>query len=391
MLVAEARRAEPRQRLVSVQRRLFLAVGLVPSFWLLRRMPLGFFFMAGGWAMILSGLTLVPVAALSVRRSHLRRWVLVLTGLFILGAVLLAMMHLARSDARGDRPPFTDDQVRTGVFVIQTLLASWAGRAAVKNPLVGRQATRAVVVGYGLVIATIGMQFLFGDDVSGWLFVPAVALAAARFVEIPIFAQVRSDPPPLEGPAPRTATGTLLSFTWAVAVLAIECQLLNRTSGLAALIVAFILGLTLVAARLHAPASGRRRAIAVAVTAFLPILFWVTFLMPSLAGARYLADVGIRSPSGLRPVSSGYIDGQYERWYGTQLGEAEALSAISAAFRSPPVSAWPTADEHGVTGLLFGYRLEARYWTRGTIPPSTNTCRSTIENCVQIVVRRVTT
>jgi hypothetical protein len=183
----------------------------------------------------------------------------------------------------------------------------------------------------------------------------------------------------------------VLSFTWTVAVLALQAQLLNRASGLPALIVAFFLGLALVALRLREPPAGRARASATAVAAFLPMLFWLALLMPSLAGARYLLDIGLRGPAAHRLVSSAYVEGNYERWYSTELDEAAALSALNAACRSPPVSAHSDADGHGLTGLIFGYRIEARYWPRGTAPSRQADCPHKVENCVHIVVRRSST
>jgi hypothetical protein len=59
-----------------------------------------------------------------------------------------------------------------------------------------------------------------------------------------------------------------------------------------------------------------------------------------------------------------------------------ALAAISDAFRSPPVSSWPDADGHGVTGLLFGYRIEARW--AATSPGCAG------GRCLVITVRRST-
>jgi hypothetical protein len=65
------------------------------------------------------------------------------------------------------------------------------------------------------------------------------------------------------------------------------------------------------------------------------------------------------------------------------LDEFAALASVTGAFRSRPVSAWPDADGHGVTGLLFGYRIESRY------DPAPNLCRPD-EHCVVITVRRST-
>jgi len=60
------------------------------------------------------------------------------------------------------------------------------------------------------------------------------------------------------------------------------------------------------------------------------------------------------------------------------------LAAVDDPFRSPPVSAWPDADDHGVTGLIVGYRIEARYEQSPTAQHFPDGA------CVVVTVRRST-
>lgn len=120
-------------------------------------------------------------------------------------------------------------------------------------------------------------------------------------------------------------------------------------------------------------------------------MFVITLLMPSVAGAQYLFDVGLRVPDALSDEngSGSYVDGRYERWYTTALGETAALALIGSSFRSPPVSVWLDSGSD-LTGLILGYRMEVRYWQSGSPLPVGARCSTELGNCVRVAVTRAT-
>lgn len=85
-----------------------------------------------------------------------------------------------------------------------------------------------------------------------------------------------------------------------------------------------------------------------------------------------------------------YVDGRYERWYATELGEADALALVSSSFRSPPVSVWRDPNRGVPAGLILGYRMEVGYWMKGSPVPGGTGCSTELVNCVRISVRRAT-
>lgn len=230
------------RELISVaraRRTMFLVLGLVPLTWLLRRMPVGFFFMAGGWLAILAGFALVPTVIVSWHQwtPKRRRAVYGLGGALILGLVLLAIIPIARADARGQTPLVSDDVVRLVTLAMQVVLAAWA----LNGDRLRRGSVRARdVVAYASVIFVISLGVFVGRRAPAWVVVPIVALVAVRFAWLPT---------PEEGAdgrrRGRDGVATALFFTWTVAVLALQTQLLATLGGLVAITAAFCFGMVI--------------------------------------------------------------------------------------------------------------------------------------------------
>ena len=354
----------------------FVAAALLPTVWLLRRLPIGFFYMFGFWTAVGSAVLIVAVTATKPRQPSLARAIPFLAAGVPLGLLLLAMIPLARADARGQDLPLTDTQVAALAIGLQAALAIWAAHRTHQagERLVG------LVVTYAAVLVTMTVRLTVGRNLSAWWFVPVVAVIAVQIAALPGQPALRPDGDPGNARTLRMTCG----FVGVVAVLALQAQIMTRPSGLVGLVVAGLAGLALLLWRRQPSRSTGIMATTAALALFVPVLFVVVLLMPSLAGARYLFDIGFRhEPGGLSLEGGRPITGGYQRWYGTGLDESAALAAVTGAFRHPPVSNWPDADGHGVTGHLFGYRIDSRY------NPVPNLCRPD-EPCVVITVRRST-
>lgn len=370
----------------SARRRIaFLVVGLLPTLWLTRQMPIGFFYMAGGWTMIISALAAVPIGVAAARNWPARRWLLVaVIAAFLVGAGLLAMTVVARADARGQHLPVTDWQVRAAALGLQGALAGWAVVAVARRRRGDHAAVVRTLFAYGASIATVALGVMAGRRLPVWFIVPLVSVVAARFAVLPLRDQdAASDSRP-------SLIATTLLFTWTVAVLVLQGQLLRDLEHMLATVVAFALGLVLLSFWLPADGRARRRALGTAAAAFVPLLFAIGLLMPSVAGAEYLFEIGLRKPVALTLKSGSYVEGRYERWYATDLDEGDAMSSVAASFRSPPVSVWPGAGGAGLTGLILGYRMEVGYWKQGSPAPLGAGCSTELTSCVRISVQRAT-
>ena len=353
----------------------FVVVGLIPTLWLMRRMPIGFFYMFGFWTAFSCAVLLVVAFIGKSRHPWLGKTIPVLAAGIPLGLVLLAMIGASRADARGDHLPITDTQLRVATVALQAGLAFWVARRTRQSG----QRVVELVIGYSAVLVTMTVRLTVGQHLSAWWFVPAVALVAVRIATLPKRTEASSE----AATEPPNLVRTASAFVGVVAVFALQAQIMNRPSGLVALIVAFAAGLFLLLIRSRPRPNVGGAAVLTAAALFVPVLFAVVLLMPSLAGAKYLLDIGFRQePAGLRIDGSRPIRGGYQRWYDTDLDEPATLLALTDAFRSPPVSVTPDSDGHGVTGLLFGYRIETRY------NPSPTPCRT--PKCVVITIRRAT-
>jgi hypothetical protein len=370
----------------SARRRIaFLVVGLVPTLWLTRQMPIGFFYMAGGWTMIISALAAVPIGVVAARNWPARRSLLVaVLAAFLAGAGLLAMTVVARADARGQHLPVTDWQARAAALGLQGALAGWAVVAVARRRRGDHAAVVQTLFAYGASIATVALGVMAGRRLPVWFIVPLVSVVAARFAVLPLRDQhAASDSRP-------SLIATTLLFTSTVAVLVLQGQLLRDLEHLLTTVVAFALGLVLLSFWLPAEGSARRRALGIAAAAFVPLMFAIGLLMPSLAGAQYLFEIGLKKPEALTLKSASYVEGRYERWYVTDLDKGDAMSSVAASFRSPPVSVWPDADGAGLTGLILGYRMEVRHWKQGSPAPMGAGCSTELTSCVRISVQRAT-
>ncbi|MDQ4039088.1 MAG: hypothetical protein M3313_12260, partial [Actinomycetota bacterium] len=314
-----------------------------------------------------------------------RRWLLVaVIATFLAGAGLLAMTVVARADARGQHLPVTDWQVRAAALGLQGALAGWAVVAVARRRRGDHAAVVRTLFAYGASIATVGLGVMAGRRLPVWFIVPLVSVVAARFAVLPL-----RDEHTANDSRPSLIATTLL-FTWTVAVLVLQGQLLRDIDHLLATVVAFALGLVLLSLWLPGDGRARRRALGTAVAAFVPLLFAIRLLMPSVAGAQYLFEIGLKKPEALTLKSASYVEGRYERWYATDLDEGDAMSSVAASFRSPPVSVWPDAGGAGLTGLILGYRMEVGYWKQGSPAPMGAGCATELTSCVRIGVHRAT-
>lgn len=353
----------------------FVVVGLIPTLWVMRRMPIGFFHMLGFWTAFTCAVLLVVAFIGRARQPRLGKLIPPLAAGIPLGLVLLAMVGVSKADARGDHLPITDTQLRVATVAVQAALALWLARRTRQS---GHRVVE-LVIGYTAVLATMTVRLTVGQHWSAWWFVPAVALVSVQIATLP----KRNDAPAESATEAPNLVRTASAFVGIVAVFALQAQIMNRPSGLVALIVAFAVGLFLLLIRSRPRPQIGGAAVLTAAGLFIPVLFAIVLLMPSLAGAKYLLDIGFhQEPVGLRFDGSQPIPGGYQRWYGTELDEPAALAAVTNALKSPPVSVTPDPDGHGVTGLLFGYRIESRY------NPSPTPCRT--PKCVLITVRRAT-
>lgn len=359
---------------------MFLVLGLVPSAWLLRRMPVGFFFMFGGWLAILGGIALPLTVAICWRRwtPMRRRTVYGIGGALILGLILLAMIPLARADAQGRHPAVSDEVVRLAALATQVALAVWSVSAERGG---GVRARRRDVFAYTSIIFAITLGVFVGRRTPAWVVVPIVALVAVRFAWLPTPAGGDANP------RGRGGVATALLFTWTVAVLALQTQLLATLGGLAATTAAFGIGMVLLLVLSHSAAEAPMRSLGAGVAGFVVVMFAFVFLMPSLAGGKYLLQVGLRQVP-MATTGTTVNNGQVTRWYSTDMTHRQAQSAIAQSFRSPPVSVWMSADGSSTTGLLFGYRLEARYYAQGQRIGTSSPCSTELRSCVGVAVRR---
>lgn len=363
---------------------MFLAAGLLPTLWLLRRMPIGFFFMAGGWAAILAGIAIVPsTTALWMRRTRARRRLVVVLGAVLVGGLgLLAMIPAARADARGTAPVIGDSALRAGALTVQIAIAAWV---LARHRLHGeRRSLARNAVTYGAAIFTVTLGVLLGRRLPMWVIVPIVGVVAARFALLPVSDHWGDE----RSPAMTEVLRTVLFFTWTVAVLALQTQLLRSVGGLVAVTCAFVVGLLILLRTITRDPGVRAQVVGTGAAAFVAVMFAFVLLMPSIAGGRYLLEIGVRPIPHMVVAGARSDDGIFTRWYSTDLGRQAAVAAVVRSFRSPPVSAWSGADPSSTVGLLFGYRLEARYYGRGERVGGSAPCSTELHACVALAVRR---
>jgi hypothetical protein len=117
-------------------------------------------------------------------------------------------------------------------------------------------------------------------------------------------------------------------------------------------------------------------------------MFAFVLLMPSLAGGRYLLEIGVRRVAHMSVNGMRSDDGVVTRWYSTDLDRENAIAALSGSFRRPPVSVWSGPDGSSTVGLLFGYRLEAQYHARGEPIGAAAPCSTELHACMSLAVRR---
>lgn len=171
-------------------------------------------------------------------------------------------------------------------------------------------------------------------------------------------------------------------------LLPLQSQVLTRPAGVAATVIAFLGGLAFLVATLNAR---RRRirwpAVLPGLALFVATLFFFTLLMPSPAGYTYLFRIAFRQPEAMALSGTVSSPGVFERWYQTDLGRADAIDLVKDSFRSPPVSVWAT-DGGGAKGNIFGYRIGATFFSRGSRLPHGADCSTEFHGCVRMAVAR---
>lgn len=151
------------------------------------------------------------------------------------------MTSAARADARGDRLPLTDRQAQVSALVLQIGLAAWAVRDVARGGA-GRHEVARTGLSYAAAIATVTFGVAVGRHVPVWFIVPIVGVVAARFAMLPLPSGNAPDALVTEHASP---VATTLLFTWTVAVLVLQGQLLTGIVDLAATVVAFGSGIVL--------------------------------------------------------------------------------------------------------------------------------------------------
>ncbi|MBW3614420.1 MAG: hypothetical protein KY439_03810 [Actinobacteria bacterium] len=365
----------------ALRRNAFLVAGLLPSVWLTRRLPLGFFFMMGGWTLIAGVALFVLTGPVSAFRpgSRIRSVAKVSLVLVAIGGFLMAMMVAATFDARGDIPEWTDTAARAlGIALEFCIAAAYVTR----SQRTGRQWTTALPFVAAIGVATLGVAL--GRRLPYIAIVPIVGLAAARLALLPL--PTASDD---ERPERHHLVATGAFFAWSTCVLSLQSRVLTRPAGIAATFVAFMVGIVILFGTLYLRRTRIEpwKSLVPATGVFVVTIFFFSLLMPSLAGYGYLFRIGLRQPAGLSYCATVDDDGAFERWYSTDLSRSEAIDATSEAFRSPPVSVWAD-DKGGTTGLIFGYRIEVSYFDEGTRLPGGAPCSTELHACVRMAVAR---
>lgn len=138
----------------------FLALGLLPTVWLLRRLPIGFFYMFGFWIAVGCAVLFAIPFVMKWQEPLLGRTLPFLAAGIPLGLLLLAMICLSRADARGERLPLTDTQVRALAIAAQAALAIWVARRTRQS---GQRVVELAVV-YALALATMTIRLTVAQN-----------------------------------------------------------------------------------------------------------------------------------------------------------------------------------------------------------------------------------
>jgi hypothetical protein len=364
-------------------RRWFLAAGLIPGFYLTRKLPLGLWFMAEGWSWIIGG-TVLFVSFL-FRKTFQFAGILLRASLALIafGFVAGAMALLSRADARGESLP-PDSAARGIALGIQVLCLIFVVRRA--RATGGRFTKEAAA--YAAVIVTAALLAPLRDSTPGVVVVLAVSLVALRFAAI---SGAGRNSTAVRRPRSRA---TAFLFAWSVAVLGVQSGVIGRENGLGLLAVSLIVGLAVLLAverRAGSPV-GLPVLVSTGVAGVLTLVL-LFVLIPTKASARFLFDWGFDSPAAFDLRGERLAPGYLERWYDTHLDVHAALLAAHRGM-SWPVSEWAPAEGAGIDGHLYGYRLDVRAWYRRfgdpqfSRPPAGALCRTETGTCVRVRLLR---
>jgi hypothetical protein len=363
----------------------FLLLGLIPSVYAMRRLPLGMWIEAAALLGIGAGLSLLigwSLYSLPLRRTVGKK--LVRGGLIALGiaAAAFGMYRLDVADSQGHR------LVPSGVLEALVLSA----QAALTYVSLSRrrdisQAERLHTAStYAVVLATAAILAPLGRALPSAFVVVAVGLVAARFALIPVLVGGRSG-----------RRSTDLGFTdfalflWSAAVLCLQSRALARPRGVSTSLLAIAVGLVVILAFSHGPLFPRLTRSIMALALGSLILGSLFILVPSEESTRWLLDRNFEPPSRFDLREEHRSAGRVERWYDTTQSEDAAIVDAHLAL-SGLVSEWTGAYGNGIDGHIWGYHLDVRLWDgrrgRDHAPPAGHRCRDETRTCVLVVLRR---
>ena len=351
-------------------RRIFLAIGLIPGLYGMRRLPLGVWLYIGAWAGIAAAILLLAGITIKAWRRGLLRTA---AGLTAVAVVALVVANLSGADARESLGVSTRTVTLVAVAV-QAVVAVIAVRAHASDR------RRAPLIAYGSVVATALMLSITGDRLPSVVLVAVIAVVAARFTLLPL----------------RTSAGGTVAWTdavffgWTAVTLIVETGTLHRTYGVAIGAFALLVGGAVLVAAGDGAVAGRLVKPAVVVAAGVPMLVLLFVLVPSVESMQWLMARGFSAPSRFELRAERLSATRYERWYDTRQ-HADAALVDAHLGLGQFVSEWTGTLGNDIDGHLFGYRLDIRVWERlsqAADRPDASRCRYETRSCVLIVLRR---
>lgn len=360
----------PESRSARRLRRAFLAVGLLPGLYGMRRLPLGIWFEVGALSGIATGIALF--AAVFARGRWRRRLLRIGGALAALAALGIGLANLAIADAR-DADGLPTGPVRAITLLGQVVIAWLAVRAT--------PAYRRHVIGaYGAALLTAAVLGALGPDAPAPIPIVLVGVVAARLALLPVASWSRR----------RLTWSSSALLVWSAGALVVETGTLHRPYGLAIGALALVVGagvLILTAQERH-PRAVLRPVLLTAVA--LPVLASLFVLVPSRESMRWLMERGFTPPSRFEPRAEHLLPTRYELWFDTEQSRDEALVDAHLGLGAY-VSEWTGTLGNDIDGHLVGYRLDVRVWASiadgGARPPEAK-CRHETRTCVLVVLRR---
>lgn len=363
--------------------RLFLVAGLVPGLYAARRLPVGLWHMAWGWAWIIGGMALFGLPFAYRHRKARRVLGTVVLALLAAGVFAFVMYRLSLADARSERLP--EDGWAFGLAIAIQLVIVGAVLLRPRSAAGYNPTARHTAVAMGAVILTALLLVFVGRSLPAPFLVLAVGLAAARIALLPVERE-RS------GSGLRRFITQAVLFAWAVAVIGLETRTAVREGGFVIVLAAFVVGLVVLIA-FSGDATTRSRVVVSPLIAVLgaALIGGLTVLVPSEQSAHWLHDWHFDAPSSFDLAGEQYEDGNLARWYDTSLTGPEAQRAAHLGFSSF-VSEWAGLEPQAIDGHVWGYQLDFRVWDLRVRPrsdlPSNHMCDTESGTCVLVLLRR---